>query len=485
MVRLPLTLALSIGVASAACTGTVGGRSNDGGASGSSKAGSGARNGGSGGGGASDGDTTVVGPALGRLNESQAKSCPSTLDPGPNRVRRLTRREYNNTIAAVLFDTSNPAASFPSDERRLNFDNNAEALTVQPSLAEAYMLTAATLAQNAVTSNYAKLVPCDPAKDGTASCSAKFLETFGKRAFRRPLGSDEIARYKKVFDQGAMTDFKTGVRLVVEAMIQSAPFLYRAELGEKPAAGSTTAPLTSWEMASRLSYFVWAGPPDDTLIALAEQDKLKDRGVVREQVARMLGDARARATTASFHEQWLSLADLVTLDKDTKMFPAWTSDMTAQLKEETSRFVDEVVWNGGKFPDLLSAPFSVVNAKVATLYGLSGSGLPTGSDWKKVSMDANQRAGVLTHGSILAMEAKRNQTNPVLRGKFVRAQLMCDPPPPPPMDLNIQAPDLDPNLTTRERFTAHQNVASCAACHKLLDPVGLGFENFDAVGKYR
>lgn len=433
----------------------------------------------------------VKGVALGRQTEADAKSCPSVLDPGPSRLRRLNRREYNNTVTALLFDSTDPAKDFPSDERRLNFDNNAEVLTVSPPLVEAYLQTAEALATRAVATNFAKIVPCDPAKNA-AACETQFLETFGKRAFRRPLSSDELSIFRKVFDQGALTDFKTGVALVIEATLQSAPFLYRAELGDPAGAsvmsgGTKLLPLSAWEMASRLSYFLWSSPPDDALFAAADKNQLTTKAQIRQQVTRMLADPKARTMTGAFHEQWLALADLATLDKDSTLFPLWAPSSTSDLKEETARFIEDIVWSGsGKFPDLFTSSSSVLNSKVAALYGLSGSGLPTGdADWKKVSLDPKQRRGLLTQGSILAMEAKANQTNPVLRGKFVRVQMLCDIPPPPPNDIMIRAPDVDPKLTTRERFAAHRTEPRCAACHQLLDPLGLGLENYDPIGRYR
>lgn len=197
----------------------------------------------------------------------------------------------------------------------------------------------------------------------------------------------------------------------------------------------------------------------------------------------MLQSPQARETVASFYADWLGMGSLERLSKDEPRFPNYRSDLRAQLGEETQRFIEDVFWNqDANIRTLLTAPFTFLNGPLATFYGV---GVVTGPAWEKVSLAGSPRAGLLTQASFLALNAKSNQSSPIHRGAFVREQLLCDELPSPPAGLVIEPPALDTNLTTRERFALHSNKPECAACHTLMDPIGLGFERFDAVGSYR
>jgi hypothetical protein len=416
---------------------------------------------------------------------SQLLSCdPTLVNPGPSFVRRLNRFEYNNAIRDLLGDASSPADDFPSEERRLGFDNNATALQVSPALAEQYMISAEALATTAVTNKLSSLVPCDPtAAAGADACAAQFIDSFGQKAYRRPLTSAEKTSMKTVFDVGAKTDFASGVRLVVETMLQSAPFLYRVEFGQPPASGESVVKLTSWEMASRLSFLIWQSMPDDELRRAASNDELTAKDKVAAQVSRMMDDPRARDVFAHFHELWLHTEQIPSIEKDTAVFTTFSSDLVPLMTEETRRFLDYVVWDGpGTLQALLTSPTTFVNDKLAGYYGVSGA---SGSSFTQVDLDATKHAGILTQGGVMAMLGKANQTAPVQRGKFIREQLLCHPLPPPPANIMIKPPDVSPTLSTRERFAAHRTQELCATCHNLMDPIGLGFENYDGAGMYR
>jgi hypothetical protein len=403
------------------------------------------------------------------------------LSPGPTFVRRLNRFEYNNTVRDLLGDTTGPGSTFPTEELRLGFDNNATALQVSPALAEQYMTVAETLATTAVTKNLKSIVSCDPA--GADACARTFIDEFGTKAYRRKLTSDEATAMKQVFDVGAKTDFASGVRLVVETMLQSAPFLYRVEFGAAPKAGEKVVKLTSYEMASRLSYMLWQSMPDDELLAAAESDQLTDPADVATQVTRMMQDQKAHDVFAHFHQQWLKLDQMSNLDKDAAIFPKFSTDLVPLMGEETRRFLDYVVWQGGgTLDDLLTSPVSFANGKLAGYYGVSGV---TGTAFAQVNLDPANNAGILTKGGLMAMLGKANQTAPVQRGKFVREQLLCMPLQPPPANIMIVPPELSSTLSTRERFAAHRTQPLCASCHDLMDPIGLGFENYDGAGHYR
>jgi len=406
--------------------------------------------------------------------------------PGPSYIRRVNRLEYNNTVHDLLGDTSAPADGFPAEEVSLGFDNNAQALSVSPVLAEQYLDAAESLATTAVNTNWAKLVPCAPTTSGAAAidaCGQAFIMSFGQRAYRRPPDADDVAALTAAFDAGKATDLTTGVRLVIEAALQSPRFLYRVELGGVPPAGATVVQLDDWEMASRLSYLLWHSMPDDALFAAAGAGKLTAPADIEAQVQRMIADPKARGVVADFHGQWLRVGEISGAEKDTTIFPAFTPAIALLMQQETMHFLDYVTWDGpGDLASILTAPFTFVNGPLAQYYGMTGV---SGSAFVKAPLDGTHRAGVLAQGGLLSLLAKANQTSPVHRGKFVREQLLCMQLPPPPANLMIKPPELSSTLTTRQRFTQHSIDPACTTCHHLMDPIGLGFEDFDGAGAFR
>jgi hypothetical protein len=405
-------------------------------------------------------------------------------DPGMSYSRRLTRTEYNNTVRELLGDTTAPANAFPAEVLTFNagtdyfgFDNDPSVQSVPELLADGYFAAAEALAAAAVQ-NLAMLVPCS-ARD--RACGEQFVRSFGEKAFRRPLASDEVTRFMAPFDAGMATDFASGVRLVVTAMLQSAPFLYRIESGST-AAGAWLKP-TSWEMASRLSYFLWQSMPDEPLFEAARRNELETADQIAAQAARMLDDPKARTMVADFHRQWLGLRGVLNLQKDATRFPDFDESIAADMVVEADRFFQDIVFDGsGNAGELFSSDATFVNGNLASFYGIPNV---SGSSFQKVTLDGTRRAGLITLGAPLAQLAKQNQTSPVLRGKFVREQLLCEHLDPPPPNINVMVPELDPNLTTRERFSQHSTDDACSGCHVMMDPIGFGLENYDAVGKWR
>jgi hypothetical protein len=396
----------------------------------------------------------------------------------------MTALEYDNTLHDLLGTVSGSSAGFPTEERRLGFDNNAAALTSSPILVEQYLLAAEKAAAGAVATNLASLVACDPVAAGIDACGQKFIGSFGASAYRRPLDADDTALLTTVFNVGKATDFKTGVRLVIETVLQSPRFLYRPEFGVPPKGSETVVKPDDWEMASRLSYFMWHSLPDAPLLAAAAAGKLTERADIEAQVSRMLADPKARGMVADFNSQWLRVGEIAAIEKDRAAFPAFSPAIAQLMQQETARFLDAVTWEGdGNLAALFGAPFSFMNASLAKYYGVTG----VGSDaFIQVPLLATtQRAGLLTQGGVLALLGKANQTSPVHRGKFVREQLLCTDLPPPPADLMIKPPELSATLTTRQRFTQHATDVACSGCHHLMDPIGLGFENFDGAGIFR
>jgi hypothetical protein len=407
------------------------------------------------------------------------------IAPGPSPIRRMTRLEYDNTIRDLLGDTSRPAQIFPPDEQApVGFDNNAINLKVSPLLAEQYMKAAEQLAHTA-TENLPGLLACDPATNpgGEDGCARQFIQEFGRRAFRRPLATEEVDRYLAVYTAGKTSwDFRTGIELAMQTLLQAPHFLYRVEFGVQDDPSARALRVSSWEVASRLSYFLWNSMPDEELFAVAEADQLSSPDEVAAQARRMLDDPKAKDAIANFHTQWLRLGELGIMTKDTTIFPSYTPGLRDLLLAETMAFVNDVFFQGaGDLLTLLTAPYTLMNGTLADFYGESG---PAGETFQRVDLDPAQRAGLLTQGSVLAMHAKSNQTSPVLRGKLIREQFLCQMLPPPPDDVDVTPPDLDPGLTTRERFSMH-TAEACVGCHTLMDPIGFGFEHFDGIGLWR
>jgi len=403
------------------------------------------------------------------------------VSPGPAPLRRLTQTQYNNTIRDLLGDASKPADSFPPDQKLGDFTNTAVALTVPPLLASGYEQAAETLAAAALKNK--SFLPCDPVKAGEDACAKQLIATFGKRAFRRPVAQDEAdALFALYTTNRAGADFTNGATAVVEAILQSALFLYLPEFGQAASAQDGAVPLTSYEMASRLSYLFWQSMPDDALFAAADSDALKTPEQVAAQARRMLADPKAKTALHDFFAQWLRVRDLEGSTKDPMTYPDFTPQMRASMEAETLAFVDWVLWEGGgKVETLLTAPLSFVDANTAKLYGLtSTSNVPV-----KTQLDPTQRAGILTQPSIMAALGKPDRSSPVVRGKFVRERFLCQPVSPPPQNIVITPPKITPGVSTREMFSEHSKVEPCKSCHVLMDPIGFGFEEFDGIGRFR
>jgi Protein of unknown function (DUF1592)/Protein of unknown function (DUF1588)/Protein of unknown function (DUF1587)/Protein of unknown function (DUF1595)/Protein of unknown function (DUF1585) len=409
--------------------------------------------------------------------------CGVAAQPGPAPIRRMTRFEYDNTVRDLLGDTTHPAADFGAEEEALGFNNNAANLVTSSALVEKYMVAAEGIAARA-TEAMSSVVPCDPAAIGEEACAQQFIASFGKRAFRRPLAEDESELLFSVYQQGrADADFRAGIEMVIEVALQSPAFLYRVEFGVTPRPGEATVRLDGWETASRLSYFLWGSMPDADLFAAAESGKLATKEDIAAQARRMLDEPRAREATGDFHQQWLHYDRIASVGKDAALFPAWSSSVGQLMRAETSAFIDHVVFEeGGDLHALLTAPYSFMNKDLAAFYGVPG---PAGDGFERVDLDPTQRAGILTTGTLLTINAHSNQTSPVHRGKLVRERFFCAQMPPPPKNVDITVPEPKPGSTARERFAEHSQNQACKGCHELMDGIGFGFENYDAVGRYR
>jgi len=396
----------------------------------------------------------------------------------------MTRFEYDNTIRDLLGDDTQPAANFVPEEEALGFDNQAAALGVTQILAEQYMVASEKIAMRAVE-KLDTLLPCSPSPGEERACVAKFIETFGRRAYRRPLESDEISRLLSVYDWGfTEVGMTRGIELVLQALLQSPHFLYRVEFGmPDPVEGDVVA-LSSHEMASRLSYMLWSSMPDAELFVAADEGRLGTAEEIEKQARRMLDDPRARQAVANFNLQWLGLSHMASMKKDPVTYPKYDEGLRALWREETVNFLGDVIFDGGgDVGTMFTASFTVINAELAAFYGIEGG--PKTDAFERVELDSSRAAGILTQGSILAVTGKPNQSSPVHRGKFVRERLLCQTLPPPPNNVVATPPDLAPDLTTRERYSEHSTNPACSGCHIKMDPIGFGFEHYDGIGLWR
>jgi hypothetical protein len=410
------------------------------------------------------------------------------VDPGPSPLRRLTRVEYDNTVQMLLGTSGNVAAElFPSDEEQFGFDNSAEGRGLNGALAEGYLRAAERLAKEAV-GKLGTLLPCDPAARGESACVDQFLDGFGTRAWRRPLEAAEKENLRQVFATGksGTGSFAGGIDALIQVMLMSPQFLYRDERGVADPTGKTFLRLTSWELASRLSYLLWGSMPDEQLFTAARDGKLSSREEIAAQARRMIKDQRALAMMKNFYGQWLELRQLDNLSKETGAdgFPAWKEGTAALMRTETETFVEHVLQNDPKLKTLLTAPFTFVNAPLAAHYGLGGV---TGMGFQKVDLDPTQRAGIVTQGGFLASHAtpQPGLTALIFRGRFVREHYLCEEMPDPPADAADMSPPVTATTTPRSWSKARMEIAACGACHAQIDPIGYGFEVFDEIGNRR
>lgn len=392
------------------------------------------------------------------------ESC-EALQLGPSPMRRLTRTEYNNTVRDLLQDDSHPADAFVADEVVGGFEANAIAPLSEAQLNE-YMGTAEVLADRAVTERWDTVVACEATDE---PCVRDFILDFGSRAFRRPLSQAEQADYLALFDE-ADGEPEDALALVMQAFLVSPSFLYHVEQGTDAVDGLIR--LDNYEIAARLSYFLWASMPDAELFDLAAAGMLQDADTREAQAQRMLEDDRARDSIAAFHRQWLATSGLDSRVKDPELFPQWGPSLAEQMEAETVAFADEVLRRGdGTLETLLTADWSIVSPDLAALYGVDAPQ----AGMQRVDLDPDIRSGVLTHASVLTNTSHAAHNSWVHRGLFVRERLLCSDFPPPPD--NVEANELnDPGRLENP---------VCAGCHTLLDPVGQGFDQYSPIGVFR
>lgn len=411
--------------------------------------------------------------------------CGLKYDPGRVTVRRLNRAEYNNTIRDLVGVDFQPAENFPTDDSGHGFDNIGEVLSLPPLLMEKYLAAAGKIIEIAWKTPQAKqrLLFVKVDAKNKVEASRQILERFATQAYRRPVSPDEVKRLLRFVDladkQG--DDAEKGIQLAMQAVLVSPHFLFRIERGQDPN-NPDARPIGEFELATRLSYFLWSSMPDAELFRLAGAGNLQKE--LESQVRRMLNDPKANGLVVNFAGQWLQLLNLTAVAPDPDRFPSFDEALRDSMRKETELFFGAVVKEDRSVLDFIDGRFTFLNERLARHYGISNV---RGDQFRKVPLTGDQRGGVLTHASVLTVTSNPTRTSPVKRGKWILENILGTPPPPPPPDAG-DLPDEKKGALTgtlRQKMEQHRANPSCASCHQRMDPLGFGLENFDAVGAWR
>lgn len=401
-------------------------------------------------------------------------------------MHRLNRAEYNNTVRDLLGTSQKPADDFPIDDRGFGFDNMADVLTLSPLHLSVYHTAAKALVAEVLSNatQRAAVVTCDLGQGD--ACIRQVLKGFAYRAWRRPVADAEVERMLGVVNvaKASGDTAEVGLGLALRAVLLSPHFVFRVELDADPTSLTPHA-LTGYELASRLSYFLWSSTPDPALLASAESGALTTPAALKEQAARLLQDGRAHSLIDNFAGQWLSLRAIDTLTPDPTLFPNVDAPLLSAMRSEAELLFRDIAFQGAPLVQLLNANYTYVNDRLALHYGLPAVGT---TELTRVELTGNpQRGGFLTQGGFLTLTSHVNRTSPVVRGKWVLDNLLCAtiPPPPPNVNLGGVAMAKEQGLTQRQALAQHRADPTCNSCHQLMDPIGLGLENYNAIGAYR
>ena len=417
----------------------------------------------------------------------------SSKDPGMFVIRRLNKTEYGNTLHDLLGVDPQIAHELPDEVMGAGYTNSLSPLQVEQYLAVANEVTEKIFAPpgSPPTAQQQRLFGPTPLPGQDIKAAArKVAQSLARLAYRRPPTEGEIDVLMKVFalasDQGE--PYPQALRLMVKAILVSPQFLFITpdSADQSQTDSGDVVALDDYQLASRLSYFLWETMPDAQLSALADAGKLHDPQVLAAQARRMLADSRSRALFDGFGAQWLGLDKLAAKSFDPAKFPQMTGDLRASMYDEARCFFASIVQENRSLTTFIDSDYTYLNGTLAPIYGLQGT--VNGPEMRKVTLHNANRGGILTMPGILAMSSFPNRTSAVNRGVWVLEQVLGEHVPPPPPDvpaLDRQNPHKVANMTLRQRTEMHRANPVCANCHKVLDPIGFGLENFDAIGRWR
>jgi hypothetical protein len=418
-------------------------------------------------------------------------ACAVGFTPGPQPVRRLNRDEYAATIRDLLNIYFNAGAGLPADGAGgEGFDNAAETLFLSPIHAEKYLDAASQSLQYALSDPPSrKTFVIEPSDDASPEDAARAtLKKFLPRAFRRPINDEELSHYFKQF-QEAFSDsgsYSDAMSFALQGVLMSPYFLFRVE---QPNVEAAPKRVSEYELATRLSYFLWGSMPDDELFEMASKGQLSNPKYLRNKVLCMLGNKRAAESSERFVEQWLGTRELGrNVQPDTNLFPTYaTADLRAAIRYEPIMFFQELLASGSSLLELIDSDFTFLNRTLEEHYGLVKTEGLRQHQTRVLLPENSGRGGIVTMSAVLAVSSYPHRTSPVLRGKWVLENLLGTPPPPPPPDV----PELDEDHSAgsakslREKLEAHREDPACASCHDPMDPIGFGLENYDVLGRWR
>ena len=397
-------------------------------------------------------------------------------------LRRLTHNQYDNSVRDLLGDRTRPGRSFPTEDYVNGYTNQASSQAITPILVEAYGSAAEKLARNAFRyGDEQELLPCAPRSALDRDCAEAFVRKFGARAYRRPLEPEEVETYTDVVvEWGPLNGgFLAGAALAVETMLQSPHFLFLAPQASRDGP-------QGFATAARLSYALLNTLPDEELFAAAAQARLETKPDVEREAKRLLRLPAARDTFDEFFSQWLRFDRLRNAVKDRNRFRDYSQGVAESMAEESLRLFRYLAWQNIDFRELFSADYTFVDDFLTVIYDMPDPEIPFG---RTAYLDGSPRGGILGHGTFLAQTGKPVNTSPTERGLYVREHFLCQTIPPPPPGVDASLPPLllgARPMTIRETMESmHASEEACASCHKLVDPIGFGFEHFDTVGAYR
>lgn len=405
-------------------------------------------------------------------------------------LKRLTATQYVNSVHDLLgADLLVPDSLEPDTEVNGLIAIGASVTSVSSRGVEQYETAAYSVAEQAMASSTdrAALVPCTPAATQDDTCASTVLAALGRRAWRRDLTADELARLVTVSGTAAAVvgDFHGGLVYGIAGLLQSPNFLYRVELGETDPDDPTRRRYTNEEMATRLAYFLWDTTPDDELLTAASAGELTTDAGLATQVDRMLADPRVHGGVRNFFTEAWGLYKLDDLTKDPTVYVHMSDEVGADAREETLLNLEWLVFDqDGDYRDIFTTRHTFLNRKLAAIYDVPA---PARDGFGETELPADgDRRGLLGQVSFLALQAHPTTTSPTRRGLFIREQLLCDDLPPPPANVDTSIPEPSPDaVTMRDRLESHMADPYCASCHAMTDPIGLGFENYDGLGGWR
>jgi len=416
-------------------------------------------------------------------------------DPGHITARRLNRQEYDNTVRDLLGVDHNHSKVFPVDDSGYGFDNIGDVLTVSPVLMEKYMNAAedivgivmARRGRSFDPNKHPQIFQCrhSSRKLHVHECAKVTLEHFAMRAYRRPVSSSEMRDLMRLVklaeDEG--DSIEVGIALGLQAILVSPNFLFRIERNPSPLDVNSIRFINDYELASRLSYFLWSSMPDDELYKLAEKNILHKPKVLEEQVVRMIADEKSNAFVDNFAGQWLQLRNVSLVAREKKRYPDFNMSLRKSMRRESEMFFKTILQDNKSILNFLDSDFTFVNEVLAKHYGIEGI---TGEELQRVKLEGDQRGGVLTQASVLTITSRYTRTSPVLRGAWIMENILgTEPAPPPPDTPSIQDTARKVKGTFRQKIESHRDNPACISCHERMDPLGFAFENYDAIGKWR